>query len=347
MKRRVLCFEYATGGGGWEDAGLLEPDSAFLAEGTLMLQALAADLARLDQIEATLLWDARLPSPVFAHPGSSLFRLPIATLSEWRAALRGAAGQFDEVLFVAPECDGVLERLTAELAASDLRLACPHPTLVRLASNKHATAEHLARAGVAVPRGRFLRSGERLPSDADYPAVLKPVDGAGSHLIRVLDRPDGLAVCPPHAAGWRLESLEPGRSASVLVARRSEDREESPTALPASWQILSDDCGLRYLGGETPLPPSLDERARKLALRAAATLPPWRGFVGIDLVLGDDPTGAADRVIEVNPRVTTSYIGVRRVVGGNLLRPLFCETTEDSDWRLAAAAPRVCWTAHS
>ena len=40
--------------------------------------------------------------------------------------------------------------------------------------------------------------------------------------------------------------------------------------------------------------------------------------MGVDLVLGRDPTGAEDFVIEVNPRLTTSYVGLRAAAKTNL-----------------------------
>jgi len=47
-------------------------------------------------------------------------------------------------------------------------------------------------------------------------------------------------------------------------------------------------------------------------------LPETVGYVGIDLVLGRDPNGSEDFVIEVNPRLTTSYVGLRAAAQGNL-----------------------------
>jgi predicted ATP-grasp superfamily ATP-dependent carboligase len=49
-----------------------------------------------------------------------------------------------------------------------------------------------------------------------------------------------------------------------------------------------------------------------------ATLPTPLGYLGVDLVLGDDPSGADDRVIEINPRLTTSYVGLRAAALCNL-----------------------------
>jgi hypothetical protein len=75
---------------------------------------------------------------------------------------------------------------------------------------------------------------------------------------------------------------------------------------------------LRYLGGELPLAAGLAERATALADRALAALPAAVGYVGVDLVLGRDPHGSQDAVIEVNPRMTTSYVGLSAAAKTNL-----------------------------
>ena len=51
-------------------------------------------------------------------------------------------------------------------------------------------------------------------------------------------------------------------------------------------------------------------------LEVARALPHPRGFLGVDLVLGDEPSG--DYAIEVNPRLTTSYVGLRALCRENL-----------------------------
>jgi predicted ATP-grasp superfamily ATP-dependent carboligase len=62
----------------------------------------------------------------------------------------------------------------------------------------------------------------------------------------------------------------------------------------------------------------LAQRARDLANRALAALPATTGYVGIDMVLGREPDGSDDAVIEVNPRLTTSYVGLRAAARTNL-----------------------------
>ncbi len=47
-------------------------------------------------------------------------------------------------------------------------------------------------------------------------------------------------------------------------------------------------------------------------------MPGLRGYVGVDLVLGDQADGSQDSVIEINPRLTTSYVGLRALAATNL-----------------------------
>jgi predicted ATP-grasp superfamily ATP-dependent carboligase len=85
---------------------------------------------------------------------------------------------------------------------------------------------------------------------------------------------------------------------------------------------LAGETDLRYLGGALPMPAPLAKRAMRLATDAVRTLDAPLGYLGVDLVLGDDSTGAGDVVIEINPRLTTSYVGLRALAKTNLAAAL-------------------------
>ena len=100
-------------------------------------------------------------------------------------------------------------------------------------------------------------------------------------------------------------------------------------------QLLSGDGRFAYLGGELPLDADLAERATRLATQTICTLEHPLGYVGVDLVLGSDSSGAGDTVIEINPRLTNSYVGLRALLDGNLAAAM-----------MAVAAGRqveLCW----
>jgi predicted ATP-grasp superfamily ATP-dependent carboligase len=61
-------------------------------------------------------------------------------------------------------------------------------------------------------------------------------------------------------------------------------------------------------------------------MRRAATSadqsPPAVGWVGVDMILGLRDDGRADRVLEVNPRVTTSFVALAARSGTSLVRTM-------------------------
>jgi tyramine---L-glutamate ligase len=91
-------------------------------------------------------------------------------------------------------------------------------------------------------------------------------------------------------------------------------------ALPPTRQRVSEDGRFRYEGGSLPLPPAEAGRAANLARRAVEAVPGLFGYVGVDLVLAGVADG--DRVLEINPRLTTSYVGLRSLAEDNLAAAL-------------------------
>src|SRR5262249_43321963 len=112
----------------------------------------------------------------------------------------------------------------------------------------------------------------------------------------------------------RLERFCPGTPASVAVICGPAGQ----FTLAPCRQRLSADGRFSYLGGECPLPAELHRRATVLAGQALATLPEPTGYLGVDIVLGNQPDGSSDVVVEINPRLTTSYVGLRAVSATNL-----------------------------
>jgi hypothetical protein len=207
-----------------------------------------------------------------------------------------------------------------------------------LASDKHATAEHLTAHGVTTARGVALAAGELLPEWFVYPAVLKPRDGAGSQGIQYIKGPAaGQKV--DHQPGqhpfWRLEQFCHGMAVSVACLCGPG----RIVPLVPCQQHLSEDGRFSYRGGRLPIDSSRAERAAQLAeraVRALAQLAPtgisaqretagdeelW-GYLGVDLVLDEQGSRDHDVVIEINPRMTTSYVGLSAFARGNLAQAM-------------------------
>jgi predicted ATP-grasp superfamily ATP-dependent carboligase len=302
----IFLYEWATGGGLVEESGALPP--SLLREGAAMIGALASDFARIPRCRVTALRDPRVLH--LAMPGCEL----VDVLDKWSHGeeFERLAAAADATILIAPEFDSILLNAARAVEASGGRLASPPPMFVKAAADKQHTCEMLTKAGVPTPPGMVLEPEDSLPHDFQYPAVVKPIDGAGSQDTYLVTGPRDA----PPAYAWRrrLERFMPGLSASVSALCGPNCH----MLLQPSKQRISEDGRFQYLGGEFPLAAGLAERASALANRALAALPAAAGYVGIDMVLGHDPYGAEDAVIEVNPRLTTSYVGLRAAAKSNL-----------------------------
>ena len=199
-----------------------------------------------------------------------------------------------------------------EVERYECRLLSPASHFIRLAGDKTASSEALRIKGVRVPRGQLLEMDSPLPADFNYPAILKPNDGTGSLFLQITDSHNAKQ---PAGISMRLEEQIRGMpcSASFLCCGDQE-----PIPLPPMEQLFSDDDAFRYHGGRRILDGQLVTRATRLGRSALNALPLTLGYVGIDIVLGDRLNGSEDHVIEVNPRLTTSYIGLCRIATTNL-----------------------------
>jgi hypothetical protein len=316
----IVVLEHFTSapGGGRDGAGLE-------AEGRAMRDAVAEDLGRLRGVAVVV-----VPRPEASAAGRGGRRVrrrparPASPASPRDSIFRDLLRRAEAALVIAPESGGVLARLARLVGDEGRILLGPSPAIVRLAGDKLATARLLAAAGLPTPATEavpFASAAARLRRRR-RPFVLKPRDGCGCRGV-VLVRPGddaGAAIATVKKATARHDLLVQewvrGVDASVsLVAGK-----DGVLVLGLNRQHLRRRDGLEYEGGETPMRHPLAAEAIDAARRAAEALSAaaggLRGYLGIDLVLADDgPT-----VIEINPRLTTSYLGLRRVAVANLGR---------------------------
>jgi tyramine---L-glutamate ligase len=295
---RVFAFEFFSGGG---LAGQPLPPS-LAREGDLMLTTLVGELAELPGIEVVASRDPRLP-PV---PGCETLR-PLAGEDPVALYVRGVTGA-DAGWPTASEAGGMLERLArATVGAGRILLGC-RPEAVRLTAGKRATAVALRERGIPVVP-TFALTDPMPPVAGRW--VVKPDDGAGC---------DGTEVVDGRASATERLAAAPGQ----LVAQPWIEGE------PLSLSLLCADGACRLLAcnrqeiavvaGRVGLQaiqvnalPDLDGRFARLAERIVAAVPGLWGYVGVDLVLtADGPV-----VLEINPRLTTSYCGLRPAIGLN------------------------------
>ena len=308
---RILVYEFASGG------GLVGRDlpASLSREGAAMRAALVHDLAamRCHQIVTTA--DSLLRPAL--PPDVDVAVMPAGDRPR-EAALDRLIARVEGVWLIAPESDRCLERLAARVERQGRTLLGSGSSAIARASDKARLPERLARVGVSHPVTQVLGPRDHPHRHAHrigYPIVVKPARGAGSHGVSLagdaasLDRAVTLARSAARGT-ILLQQYIAGTAASVSLL--ADGDRAVPLTLNAQTLGSSPPCA--YQGGVTPLDHPLAARAIASAVLACHALPGLRGFVGVDVVLTD----SAAVVIEVNPRVTTAYLGVRAALDENV-----------------------------
>ena len=106
---------------------------------------------------------------------------------------------------------------------------------------------------------------------------------------------------------WHVEQEHEGTSVGIFVL-----------VGPGGYRILPPIAqrqgeGGSYLGGSYPLAAAPAQRAMRLARRVVTAMPKSGASFGIDLILGNEEQ--EDVVLEVNPRLVSSWIGLSQRIG--------------------------------
>lgn len=314
---KIFVYEFITGGGLLHDP---LPESLAI-EGDMMATALLDDLARLPKIEILVSRDPRLAA---RFDGVACIA-PNAGEDPFLAFARGVR-QCDAVWPIAPETGGVLEELSRIIVGEGRLLLGCLPEAVAIAASKSRTVSVLEEAGVrCVPT--FADPARVTPIPG--PWVIKPDDGAGCADASVvtawldargwLDARAGEGfIAQPWCEGTALSLsilCEGGKSVVLACNLQHIRRHDSRLELEGITVNGVDDAQGIY---------------SDIAQRISAAIPGLRGYIGVDLIA----TETGPLVLEINPRLTTSYCGLRKALGINPAELVISSAMDD-----AALAP--------
>ena len=308
---QILIFEWLTGGGLWIDGVSLHCGSAVRLQGMRMLQAIAHDFL-IGGIEVILPIDNRV---VGEFPGAAGLTLhPIGERVDLRETLFNLAEDADRILLIAPETGGCLLECLKWLEPFHDKLVSPSEEFVRIASNKRASFEYLQSQGFSrVSRGmEFVDFSRGSMDNFDFPMVIKPSDGVGGEGVKLVNERGELERLEGELKGaeYWIEPFYEGLPVSVSVICHGDGF----TFLPATEQVFDQKPFGEFVSSRFPIDKVLERRARRLAEKTIRLLPPTQGYIGLDMVLGAE----TDWLIEINPRLTMSYLELRKVCSFNL-----------------------------
>jgi predicted ATP-grasp superfamily ATP-dependent carboligase len=308
---RILIYEFVTGGG-WPEAESL---SGLAGEGMAMLQAILTDFQLWGQ--AYLITTLDTGDRSYLQPYEAARSLIEGRLSK----LADLAAQVDAALIIAPESDGILTRLSSLVEEIGTQLLGTSSRGVAIAGNKWDCFLRFRQDGLPTPNTRRTSCAEAaaVAEELGFPLVVKPVDGVGCEGVSLVSDSSSLDLALELISSMPkdvlLQQYLAGTHASVSLLASAAG------VLPLSLneQIINLGIPFQYEGGVVPLEHRQRHQAMAYARRAVSLVPGLRGYVGVDMVLAENQC----YVIEINPRLTTSYVGLRQVININLAEAIW------------------------
>lgn len=305
-----------------------------------MLCAIAEDARALPEARVAVLWSRKLET--FPVPGVTVH---LTDSPEHELQLFAElAPQADRTFVIAPEFDGRLEKRREIVDQAGGEFVGSSTEALALCGDKLRLVEHLQQQGIPNIPTRRLDLGqaeEELRRARSTGLMVKPRDGAGAmNTFHVRDA-DTL-----HKAASVFEKMGtipivqpfiPGRAISIAAIVSSRRIELFPPAL----QRIEYGEQLTYAGGSVGSI-GRDSAIESLIRATLEAVPGLSGYIGVDLIVPSD--GTPPLIVEINPRLTTSYLGYRQLATTNLAPRLLNPNGDYQaiEWR----SERIDFTTH-
>ncbi len=299
---KILIFEFITGGG---LAQKVLPESLF-NEGKIMLQALISDLATIPVIQLTVLLDWRCRELKISETINVVWVSNEQNIYDILPDLIEAS---DFVWPVAPETDLELHKISTLVESKSKCLLNSSSQAVAICSDKFLTAQVLKNNGLDVVETNLLKSSSQKIVE---PWVIKLKDGVGCEKSyfgtnqHEFDRINTQIECKddyiiqPYIFGdvLSLSTLfKNGKAWLICCNRQQVAVKQNKFVLEAcEVNISTKNCDIY----------------QQLIDRVAQSISGLWGYVGIDII---QPEFEMPLILEINPRLTTSFAGINKTTG--------------------------------
>jgi predicted ATP-grasp superfamily ATP-dependent carboligase len=166
--------------------------------------------------------------------------------------------------------------------------------------------------------------------ELSYPLIFKPVDGVGASGLSIVKEYNqvgkALLKIGRESTSKRFIAQEFIEGERVSVSLLSTGKKALAASLNKQNMVIAGPDGLSsYEGGIVPFEHPRKHDAFAVAEKVVELFPGLRGYVGVDIILTEN----AVFVIDVNPRLTTSFVGLHKVVNFNVAEALINSVLSD------------------
>ena len=316
--KKILIVDYLVGGGFAEE----DLPQDHLAEGYSLLRAAIEQFSFLGYKIATLI-DQRLMEHIRISPIHEFNS--VASHEDFVNGIQTFSDQVDYSLTIAPESKGILKDLASIMVnSSSTYLGCT-PESIELAADKLKTMALAKELDLNVPATFSPNYNEPFDAIAEkvqilgYPLIVKPVDGIGCRGLTKALNLDGLrfGLQSAHAVTNMEECIVQEFIEGTPISTSLLVNDEKAYPLSINHQNLRMDSNNqfgRYIGGEVPFNvPNHNKEIIETSIKLVEQMN-LTGFVGVDMIVSKEGLF----IIEVNPRLTVPFIGIKNLSSKNI-----------------------------
>ena len=227
---------------------------------------------------------------------------------------------YDACVLIAPEEDFILYKITELIEKKNVEVIGSSLEAVNVCSDKYTMYEALKDSNIIETEKIFFDELDCYKSSFNNGRkIVKPADGvscSGISIVKSLKEVKKAAgSMQTNLPYFILQDFVEGISTSVSLLSNGDE------AVPLSLNLQNiefKDKGIIYNGGEVPFEHKMSLEAKKLAKYAVESIKGLKGYVGVDVILGDTV-----HIVEINSRITTPYVALKDIVNFNLGEAIF------------------------
>ncbi|MBN1215839.1 MAG: ATP-grasp domain-containing protein [Candidatus Lokiarchaeota archaeon] len=327
MEKSLFVFEFISGGG----LNKSSIPSSLFCEGFGMMRAIINDFKRLGFKISTLL-DNRIRHFQNLLDVDLIFY--INSNMNYISIFKNMVKKNEFCFIVAPESSEILKNLTEIVKINNKKLLSIDIKGIEIGTYKYKTYKFFKKNKLETPKTFKIPMEHRIPNKEfiiskyniiQSPIIIKPDDGVGAESIIYISKKDQIK----NILAEKLKTLDIERnfllqeyvngeslSLSLMNYYSPENNEYRTKILSINTQKIAlskINNSINYLGGYTPY-----SNYKKLYKKVSEILNhikfcQFNGLFGIDFIQNKHKIS----FIEINPRITTSYLGLRNVLNRN------------------------------
>jgi len=330
MSYKIFVFEFISGGGFNKE----NIPSSLFCEGFGMIRSVIDDFQKLDNQIITLL-DKRIRflSPLIKANSIKTVRSSDKFIDLYKSRVK----ECDFCFIIAPEFSNILLDLTRIIKRNNKKLLSVNLDGIKIASSKYKTYKYFLSHDLKTPKTFLVPLKNGLPDadfirkkykDLDSQVIIKPNDGVGAEsILKVESERDLNEVLRSSEANFEkgrkyiIQNYIDGQPLSLSLFNSFLNRKKPLLISVNSQNILLKNKvkDSEYLGGYTPVENYniIEQKINQILQKVK--FPEFFSLYGMDFIMNEDDIF----FIEINPRLTTSYIGLRNILIDNPLKLLF------------------------